>query len=202
MLTLDMNLPDSIPNLRLSTPFARLEQGPVAENGILNLMPKFTPEIIHAAIDGFEQQKVRIDAQIAQLREMLVGEPTSPVAPSATAPTKRTVSAAARRRMALGQQRRWAAIKGGAESESHAAPEQSKPKRKLSAAGKAAIAAAQKKRWAARRAEAKKPQATAKKKVGAKRVAVKTAPARRASVRAAAKGAAVKVAGTTPAPAA
>ena len=35
--------------------------------------PKLTPEIITAAIAGFEQQKTRIDAQIAELRAMLPG---------------------------------------------------------------------------------------------------------------------------------
>ena len=37
------------------------------------LMPtnKLSPEIIHAAIAGFESQKARIDAQIADLRALL-----------------------------------------------------------------------------------------------------------------------------------
>ena len=34
---------------------------------------KLTPEIITAAIEGFEQQKRRIDTQIAELRAMLPG---------------------------------------------------------------------------------------------------------------------------------
>jgi hypothetical protein len=120
-------------------------------------MPKLTPEVINAAISGFEQQKARIDVQIAELRAMLDGG-TKPTAATPEAPTgKRKISAAARRRMALGQQKRWAAIKGTTESPSQAAtPEPSKPKRKLSAAGKAAIVAALKKRWAAKKAAAKK----------------------------------------------
>ena len=40
--------------------------------------PRLTPEIIHAAIDGFEAQKLRIDAQIADLRAMLPGGTTEP----------------------------------------------------------------------------------------------------------------------------
>src|SRR4029077_15936748 len=75
---------------------------------ILILMPthKLSPEILNAAISGFEQQKLRIDAQIAELRAMLAGDSAKPT----TAPEtpKRKISAAARRRMALGQRARWA----------------------------------------------------------------------------------------------
>ena len=44
-----------------------------------------TPEIINAAIDGYEAQKARIDAKIADLRAMLPGgsaETTVPTAPA------------------------------------------------------------------------------------------------------------------------
>ena len=81
---------------------------------------KLTPEIIKAAIVGFEQQKLHIDAQIAELRAMLPGGRTETAATPEAAPPKRKVSAAARRRMALGQQKRWAAIKGTTESPSYA----------------------------------------------------------------------------------
>jgi hypothetical protein len=37
--------------------------------------PKLTPEIIAAAIDGFQARKTRIDAQIAELRALLSGGP-------------------------------------------------------------------------------------------------------------------------------
>ena len=90
---------------------------------------KFTSEIIHAAIEGFEQQKLRIDNQIAELRAMLPGGSTT-AATLESAPRKRKISAAARRRMALGQQKRWAAIKGTAKSPSSPATP-SKPKRKF-----------------------------------------------------------------------
>jgi hypothetical protein len=66
--------------------------------------------------------------------------------------------------MALGQQKRWAAIKGTIESPSQAAtPEPSKPKRNLSAAGRAAIVAATKARWDRIRVEAAKAKPAAKK---------------------------------------
>jgi hypothetical protein len=134
------------------------------EGGILNLMPKLTPEILMAAIEGFEAQKTRIDAQIAELRQMLNGGSATPAGTSEAAPGKRTVSAAARRRMALGQQKRWAAIKSAAEPPSSPIPTLAKPKRKLSAAGKAAIVAALKKRWAAKKAEANKAKQAAAKR--------------------------------------
>ena len=41
---------------------------------------KLTPEIIHAAIAGFEQQKHSIDIQIADLKAMLPGSRTEPAA--------------------------------------------------------------------------------------------------------------------------
>jgi len=68
------------------------------------------PEIIHAAIQGFEAQKQQLDAQIAELRGMLNGsEPKAEVAPQSG--TRRKVSAAARKRMAAAQRKRWAAAK-------------------------------------------------------------------------------------------
>lgn len=109
--------------------------------------PKLTNEIITAAILGFEEQKHKLDAQIAELRAHLPGgtEPTS----EPTKRPRRKMSAAGRRAIAEAQRKRWAAAKR--ESEALA-----KPKRKLSAAGRAAIIAATKRRWAAKRAAAKK----------------------------------------------
>jgi hypothetical protein len=138
--------------------------------------PKLTPEIINAAIVGFEQQKLRIDAQIADLRAMLPGGRTEPAAtPKAPTGKRRKISAAARKRMKEGQQRRWAKIRGESEPASPSATaEPAKPKRKLSAAGKAAIVAALKKRWATKKAAAKAKPAVAKKAVAKK--AAKKAP--------------------------
>jgi hypothetical protein len=60
------------------------------------------------------------------------------------------MSAAARKRIADAQRKRWAESKKAIEpSAAEAAP---KPKRKLSAAGRAAIVAATKKRWATAKA--------------------------------------------------
>ena|ERR1035437_7408219 len=122
---------------------------------ILIPMPthKLTPEIITAAIVGFEQQKLRIDAQIAELRAMLPGGPTATAATPEALKGKRRMSAAARKRIGDAQRKRWAESK---KTSSPVAPAAAKPKRKLSAAGKAAIVAALKKRWAAKRAAAEK----------------------------------------------
>ena len=126
---------------------------------------QLTPEIITAAIEGFENQKARIDEQIAELRAMLNGrQPTAAVAPQTT--KRSTMSAAGRKRIAEAQRKRWAAAKGMSEP---AAPA-TKPRRKLSAAGRAAIVAALKKRWAERRAASEKPQAVAAKKAAPKKM--------------------------------
>ena len=111
-------------------------------------MTKLTNEMIEAAISGFEAQKQRLDVQIAELRAILNGGPTSPTQESTAGKTKRKLSPEALKRMREGQQRRWAKVKGELpQAEAKAA----KPKRKLSAAGKAAIVAALKKRWAAKK---------------------------------------------------
>jgi len=155
------------------------------------LMPtyKLTPQIILAAIDGFEAQKLRIDAQIADLKAMLSGDRTGPVVTPVVAAPKRRISAAARRRMALAQQKRWAAINGSTASlPAPAASQSAKKKRKLSPAGKAAIVAALRKRWAAKKAAAKNTVSAEGPKT------VKKAAAKKAPVKAAKKTAAKKTA--------
>jgi hypothetical protein len=134
-----------------------------------------TPQIINAAIVGFEQEKLRIDTQIAELRSMLDGGPTklTPAAmPEAPTLKRRKFSAAARRRMKEAQQLRWAKIRGESESPAPATAEPSKPKRKLSRAGRAAIVAALKKRWREKKAATKAAPAVAK-KGAVKKTAVK-----------------------------
>ena len=114
--------------------------------------------IITAAIVGFEQQKLRIDAQIAELRVMLSGGRTEAVTtPEVPKGKRRKLSAAARKRIGDAQRKRWAESKGAFQPV--AASEAPKRKRKLSAAGKRAIAEAVRKRWAAVRAakNAEKP---------------------------------------------
>jgi hypothetical protein len=160
-----------------------------------------TPQIINAAIVGFEQEKLRIDTQIAELRSMLDGgstKPTPAAMPEAPTIKRRKFSAAARRRMKEAQQLRWAKIRGESEPPATATQEPPKAKRKISAAGRKAISDATKKRWAAVHAAAAKPAAqkkTAAKKAVAKK---KLSPARKAALVAnLAKARAAKVAKAT-----
>src|SRR5262249_25209243 len=97
-------------------------------------VPQLTNEIINAAIFGFEEQKRRLDAQIAELRAMLSSGSngsagsTSPAEPAVR--EKQGMSAAGRKAIAEAQRKRWAAVKGQS-IEPVAAKRQ---KRKLSAA--------------------------------------------------------------------
>jgi hypothetical protein len=137
-------------------------------------MPKqLTPEIINAAILGFEEQKRHIDTQIAELRAMLSGGPAKPTAttPEPAKRKRRKMSAAGRKAIADAQRKRWADSKKAAEP----APATLKPKRKLSKARKAALVANLAKARAARaakRAEAAKPKPVATRKAAVKRAAV------------------------------
>jgi hypothetical protein len=137
---------------------------------------KVNDEIITAAIAGFESQKQQIDAHIAELRQMLDGGPTQAATTPKPSPGKRKISAAARRRMALGQKKRWAEIKGEPEPSAPVTPEAPKPKRRISEEGMKRIIAATKKRW--RLAKAAKAQPATTKKAAPKKVA-KKAPARK-----------------------
>ena len=73
---------------------------------------KLSHEIITAAISGFEAQKERINSKIAELRNMLHHKDGHAAAEAPK--VKRKMSAAARRRIALAQKKRWAAIKRSA----------------------------------------------------------------------------------------
>jgi len=113
---------------------------------------KLTEEILNAAIEGFESQKKKIDAQIAELRQLLSGAPSEAPAAPPVVKTRRKMSAAARKRIADAQRKRWAAIKPQAEKPA-AKSDAPKSKSRLSAAGRKAIIEATKKRWALLRAE-------------------------------------------------
>jgi hypothetical protein len=119
-------------------------------------MPQpLTSEIITAAIVGFEQQKVQIDAQIATLRAVLPGGiPAAAITPDGSPRRRHKLSAAARARIAEAQRKRWAEAKKRSEQPALAAA--ARPKRKLSAAGRKAISEATKRRWALKRAETAK----------------------------------------------
>lgn len=74
-------------------------------------------ETLEMALVGFEQKKVEIEEKIRQIKAQLGGAPgvtpkksVAPKAVEASAPArkKRTLSAAARKRIALAQKKRWA----------------------------------------------------------------------------------------------
>ena len=114
---------------------------------------KLTADILSAALEGFEVQKNRIDAKIAEIKKQLGRGGTAPAAPTDSGKPRKKRSAAVRRRMKLAQQSRWKKIR---EAAGPAQAVAAKPKkRKLSAAGTKAIIAATKKRWTAVRAAKK-----------------------------------------------
>jgi hypothetical protein len=113
---------------------------------------KHDTEIFVAAIAGFEEQKKRLNARIAELRQML-----SPGATKGSAPVpkeRRRMSSEARARIAAAQRKRWAESRKQSGTASSSAL--ARKKRKLSAAGRKAIIEATKRRWAAfRKAKAR-----------------------------------------------
>jgi hypothetical protein len=138
--------------------------------------PRLTPELIAAAVEGYESQKARIDSKIAELRAILSGGSAETAAtPEAPKRKRRKMSAAGRKAIAEAQRKRWAASKKATEPAPQEAP---KPKRRISKEGLARIVAATKKRWAAvRAAKAQQERAAAKRTRTAKRTAAqKTAP--------------------------
>ena len=129
--------------------------------------------ILEAALIGYQRQRDEIDARMAEIRRQIGGQTPQASAAEGEAPTKRAVGAAARKRMAAAQRKRWAEFRKAKE-----APAPVK-KRRLSAAGRKRIIAATKKRWAEVRA----------KKAAAAKPARKQAVTKRAPRRSAAKGA-------------
>lgn len=89
--------------------------GKIAHMGGAMATQKLTTDLIHAAIEGFEVQKQRINAQIAELRQMLTGAAPEPAAtPELPKKKKRRMSAAGRKAIAEAQKKRWAAAKKAA----------------------------------------------------------------------------------------
>src|ERR1039457_4477127 len=151
---------------------------------------KLTTEIITAAILGFEEQKRHIDTKIAELRAMLSGSPAESAARPEGTPRKHKISAAARRRMAIAQRKRWAKIRGESEPPAPATPEAPKPKRRISEEGMKRIIAATKKRWRLQKAKSATAKKAVTRKATAKKAAVKAAKAATAPAQAATEAAA------------
>ena len=124
-------------------------------------------DFLQAALLGYEQQRTEIETRIAELRRQLGrrgaadGATELPDAGAAQPGQRRALSAVARKRIADGQRKRWAAFrKESAPAQTKAVPA---AKRKISAAAKKRIGDAARKRWAAFRA--KKASAVAPSKV-------------------------------------
>src|SRR5438128_217300 len=117
-----------------------------------------TKDDLAAAAVGLEFERDRIEAKIAEIRQLLDGRTVAAAATKTEKPHKKR-SAAVRRKMALAQRARWAKIKQIAEPQQ---TETAKPKRRLSAAGRKRIAEAARKRWAAIRKAAESQPAVAK----------------------------------------
>ena len=138
-------------------------------------------ETLQAALVGYQHQLDQIDAKMTELRSMLKGEAPAGAVLAKAAPAapggKRPLTAAARKRIARAQRKRWA--------EYHKAKEAPAKKRNMSPAARERIAEATRKRWAefrankaaALKAAAKPARKAAAKKSAAKKPAPNTAPA-------------------------
>jgi hypothetical protein len=107
------------------------------------------PEVLRAALAGYQQELSIIEQKMEEIRRELGGRASAAPKRSPVQGERRVLSAAARKRIAIAQKKRWAAYK-----KAEAAPEKKMPakRRKMSAAGRKRIADATKKRWAAFRA--------------------------------------------------
>ncbi|HLK50411.1 MAG TPA: hypothetical protein VKT49_19860 [Bryobacteraceae bacterium] len=114
-------------------------------------------DFLAAALRGYEQQRSQIEARMAELRKELgrrgAGNSAGAWSGSTSAPArkKRTLSAAARERIAEAQRKRWAAARQGSKPSAAERPAAA-AQRRMSAAARKRIADAARKRWAAFRA--------------------------------------------------
>jgi hypothetical protein len=97
-------------------------------------------------VKELQQERDRLNHAIAALAPLAGGHKTSAIQGGTTRP-RRTLSAAARRRISIAQKARWAKARGSK------APA---PVRMMSRAARNKIAAAQRARWAKTRAQQKK----------------------------------------------
>jgi hypothetical protein len=104
-------------------------------------MPKLkvTNDILEAALVGLEQQKLEVDARIADIRRKL-GGPVESAAPAPGVRRRRRMSRAGRARIAAAQKARWAKLRGESVQASSTASKPARRKRKLSRGRNAAAA--------------------------------------------------------------
>lgn len=75
-------------------------------------MPKPDPSLLSAALVGYQHRLAEIDTQISQIKAALGGRAVSPDGGGGDVPRRR-FSAAARKRIAEAQRKRWAAFRRG-----------------------------------------------------------------------------------------
>lgn len=111
----------------------------------------------HAVVQQLKEELARLNAAISALES--IDEPTarrgrppkSTAVSQATAPKRRTMSAAARAKIAAAQRRRWAKQKRQSGSTSSNVKVMPKARKGISAAGRKKISEMMKARWAARK---------------------------------------------------
>ncbi|MGO9259683.1 MAG: hypothetical protein ACLQU1_25720 [Bryobacteraceae bacterium] len=108
------------------------------------------PDILRAALTGYQHERAQIAQKIADLTRQLGGK-----GGPAKAEGGRTtgMSDDGRRRIAAAQKKRWAALKKAAGAQGKKAAARKSGKRRMSAEGRRRIAEATRKRWEAFRAK-------------------------------------------------
>jgi hypothetical protein len=119
--------------------------------------------LLQLALRGLEAEIQKIDDEIAQIRSQLAAVPGGAmrvgiVGVSSTQPRKRrSMSAAARKRISLGMKRRWAERGGSAPVQKAQVQKTAKSQRGgLTAAGRKKLSEMMTARWAAKRKASKK----------------------------------------------
>ena len=122
------------------------------------------PDLLKAALVGYEHERTVIVEKIAEIRRQLGGRSNRVATPSTNGaePARRQMSGEARRRIAAAQRKRWAAFrKEHAPEKTRVQKAGAKPRRTMSAGGRKRIAEAQRKRWATVHAKKAAPKVKA-----------------------------------------
>jgi hypothetical protein len=76
---------------------------------------RMSPELLGAALEGLQQRLAEVDQNIAEVKRLLRSGPASPAAePAHAGRRRRKMTAAAKRRIAEAQRKRWAAFRAQA----------------------------------------------------------------------------------------
>jgi hypothetical protein len=94
--------------------------------------------ILQMALIGYQAERAKIEERIAEIQRQLGGRAPHAAAPAGAPKPRRQMSAAARKRIAAAQKKRWAAFHAKTEKP---AAKKAAPKRKLSADARAKLAA-------------------------------------------------------------